>query len=474
MTRPRGPSFDGMVVGLLFVVVALGACLTVAQADTFWHLRAGQDFWRTGHVPSIDTYSYTAAGRPWPDHEWLWQALAYPLHRAGGFPLLTAAAAGMIVAAVALVYRLMVGAVATRFVLVALAIPLASLVWTLRPQLVTLVALAGLLWLLVHDRVLWLPPLFLLWANAHGGVALGGAVLVVACGVAWLRARGPHASAADRRRALRLGLVLPLCALATAATPLGFEIFHFVLVSEARLREAHISEWLPLSPGLAIVGPFWVLAAAFLWLLVRRWRLLRAASWGDWVCVAAVLTLLPLALRSARHMGPWLLLAPAAASRLLGPDFRWRGQPRPGSPDNPRLNALILGLLGGGAALSIAISWAMPLPRLGWQPLPAGALAALHACPDPLYNHYNEGGYLIWFLPERKVFVDGRQDPYPLPFLMEHVRMESGKLPYAPVFRRYGIRCSFLSVDSPTVAALTSGGWRTAYRDQRWAVQVAP
>jgi hypothetical protein len=474
MIRPRGPSFDGMVVGLLFVVVALGACLTVAQADTFWHLRAGQDFWRSGHVPRVDTYSYTAAGRPWPDHEWLWQAMAYPLYRAGGLPLLTAAAAGMIVAAVALVYRLMVGPVSTRFVLMALAIPLASLVWTLRPQIVTLAALAGLLWLLVHDRALWLPPLFLLWANAHGGVALGGAVLVVTCGLAWLRAHGPHALAGDRQRARRLALVLPLCALATAATPLGFEIFRFVLVSEARLRQAHISEWLPLAPGLAIVGPFWALAVAFLGLLVHRQRWLRSASWGDWVCVAAVLTLLPLTLRSARHMGPWLLLAPAAASRLLGPDFRFRRRPRPESPDHPGLNALILALFGGGAAVSIAVAWALPLPRLGWRPLPAAALAALRACPDPLYNHYNEGGYLIWFLPERKVFVDSRQDPYPLPFLLEHVRVESGKLPPAPVFQRYGIRCSFLSVDSPTVAALTSAGWRMTFRDDRWAVQVSP
>ncbi|HTA19464.1 MAG TPA: hypothetical protein VK989_09235, partial [Polyangia bacterium] len=433
MSRARGLSFDGMLVGLLFVVVAFGAFLTVAQADTFWALRAGQDIWRTGHVPNTDTYSFTAFGQPWPDHEWLWQAVAYPIFRVGGFPLLTAFAAVLVIAAVAIVYRLTVGAVPTRFALVALAIPLSSLVWALRPQLVTLLALAVLLWLLVHERFAWLPPLFLVWANAHGGVALGGVVLIAACAAAGLRAWRAEATPDDRRRARRLGVVAPLCVLATALTPLGLDLFRFVVASEARLRAAHISEWLP--PSLGLLAPFWIFAIAFVGLLIVRRRRLGAASWQDWVSVAAVVALLPFAARSARQIGPWLLLAPVATSRLLGPDFRWRRRPRAASPDHPRLNLLVLASFVAALVLCVGVAWARPLPRLGWRPVPEAALTALRACPDPLYNHYDEGGYLIWLLPERKVFVDNRQDPYALPFLIEHARVESGHAPWEPLFR---------------------------------------
>jgi hypothetical protein len=474
MSRRPGLSFEAMTVGLLFVVVAFGACLTVAQADTFWNLRAGQDIWRTGHVPNVDAYSYTAAGRAWPDHEWLWQAVAYPLFRLGGFPLLTAAAATSIVGAVALVYRLTVGAVSTRFLLLALAIPLASLVWTLRPQLATLLGLAVLLTLLVRDRTRWIPLLFLAWANAHAGVALGGAVLSGAVVTAWLRARRADASDVDRARPRRLALALAASAAATTLTPLGPGIFRFVLTSEARLRAAHISEWMPFALGRGVAIAFVVLAVGFVALFARRARLLCAAAWGDWVCVAAALVLLPLALRSARHVGPWLLLAPAAASRLLGADFRLRRRPAPPSGDHPVLNALVLALVAGAAAASIAVLWMLPLPRLGWRPVPAGALAAVRACPDGLYNHYNDGGYLIWLLPERRVFVDSRQDPFELPFLLEHVRVESGQASALPVLERWGARCAFLPIESPTVATLAGAGWRTTYRDERWSVQVAP
>jgi len=462
-----------MTVGLLFVVVGARALLMPAHADTYWQLRAGQDIWRTHAVPRVDTYSYTAAGLPWPDHEWLWQAIAYALHVVGGMPLLTLGAAAMVVGAVAITYRLMVGAVSTRFLLMLLAIPIASLVWALRPQIVTLLCLAVLAWLLARDRHAPLPALFFAWANAHGGVVLGGAVLAAAFGAALVRAR-VVGEPADRRRVRWLAVMLPLCALATAATPLGFGVFRFVLASEARLRAAHINEWQATLPGLSIGGAFWILALAFAWLFVKRWRSLRGAAWSDWAVVACAVALFPLAFRSLRHVGPFLLLAPAASSRLLGADFRLRRRAATSSDDHPLLNVAIVGVVACAAVVTVAVGWCRPFEELDWRPLPAAVLAAVRACPGPLYNHYNEGGYLVWLLPERKVFVDNRQDPFPLPFLIEHVRVESGQLPPDPLFARFGVRCSFLAADSPTVAVLAREGWRSLYRDDKWAVQAAP
>jgi hypothetical protein len=365
----------------------------------------------------------------------------------------------------------MVGAVSTRFFLMLLAIPLESLVWALRPQILTLLFLSILVWIIAHGRARFLPLLFLVWSNAHGGVALGGVLLVMAFALAIARAR--RGDAADRARAVALGAALPACALATAATPLGFGIFRFVLESEARLRQAHINEWQPTLPGLSIQGAFWVLALAFVALLVRRGRSLRGASWSDTVVVVCALALLPLAFRSLRHIAPFLLLAPAAASRLLGPDFRLRRRAA-ASPDHPGANAAILSALIAGALAVVAFAWAKPLDVLNWRPIPAAALEALRACPGRLYNHYNDGGYLVWLLPEKRVFIDNRQDPYPLPFLIEHVRVESGKLPPEPVFVRWSLGCSFLGVDSPTVAALAKDGWKTRYRDDKWVAQSAP
>ena len=53
--------------------------------DFWWHLRTGQLIAETGAVPRVDSFSFTAAGRPWVAHEWLWELGVFHLYRLGGF-----------------------------------------------------------------------------------------------------------------------------------------------------------------------------------------------------------------------------------------------------------------------------------------------------------------------------------------------------------------------------------------------------
>jgi hypothetical protein len=464
-----------MAVGLLFVAVAVLALFTPAQADTFWHLRAGADIWRTWHVPRVDLYSHTAYGTPWPDHEWLSQLLMYVAYRAGGgMPGLEIGGAALILAAATTVYRLMVGPRLTRFVLLAVGLSVAASAWALRPQLLTLFLLALLVWFLVHERLLIIPLYFLLWANAHGGVALGGVVLAAATAAGvlrWVRTRAP----ADRRRALVLAGVLPLAALAVSATPLGFHIYRFVVVSAARSYAVHIAEWFVLKPDSIFGLLFWVTTVAFGVVIVARRRAIAAADWGIWVTVAAGLALMPLGIRSARNIGPFLMLAMPAASRALGPEFRFRlrRSAGPASPDHPGANLAILGCLGAAALVVVVLGWRVQPAKLYWNPIRADALRALDRCPGPLYNFYGDGGSLVWFAPQRLDFVDGRQDPFPFWLLQQSFAVEHGA-PYQQLFSQFRIRCAFIPATSKLATRLRDDGWRAELLDHDWAVLAAP
>ena len=90
-------------------------------------------------------------------------------------PGLELGAAALVMGAAALTWRLMVGTLASRAVLMGLGLALSSCVWVLRPHVLTLFLLAVLLTLLARERWRWIPPLFLLWANAHGGRRAGWA-----------------------------------------------------------------------------------------------------------------------------------------------------------------------------------------------------------------------------------------------------------------------------------------------------------
>jgi hypothetical protein len=287
----------------------------------------------------------------------------------------------------------------------------------------------------------------------------------------WIRTRAPE----DRRRARTLLIVLPLAGLAVAATPLGFDIYRFVVTSAARSYAAQIAEWFVLRPDSVFGVLFWVATIAFAILIVARRRAIAAGDWAASATVAAALALMPLGIRSARNIGPFLMLAMPAASHALGPTFRFRlsRRPRPPSPDHPRANLVLLLGLGAAAMAVVAVGWRAQPATLYWNPLSPGALRALDACPGPLYNFYGDGGSLVWFAPERRDFVDGRQDPFPLWLLRESFAVEHGA-PYQPLFAKFGVRCAFIPAKSKLVERLRGDGWRAQFMDADWAVLAAP
>jgi len=450
-------------VALLMMAVAATAAVMPAQSDSYWHLRAGYDLARTGHVPLVDTYSHTARGLPWPNHEWLWQALSWACHRAGGMPLLTAAGAALATGACALAYGLMRARSSVNFVLALVGIPLASVVWALRPQVASLLLLVLLLRLLLARRLLLIAPLFLLWANLHGAVALGGVVLVVATIVAWFH---------DRRLAARLAILTVVCGALTAATPMGVHLWTFIGESMARSRQNQIMEWMPSYPKGPIEICFWVAALLLVGTTVARWR--RLSPFDDRLVVVVALVLVVLAARAVRNIAPFCLVWMPAMSRLIGPAARLPGtRGRQDDQEHPRLNLGLVALMLAGATAAIVGSWGAPLPRLGWRPIAPAAIAAIRACGGPLYNRYNEGGYLIWFVPEVPVFIDSRQDPYPASLLSEDIEAEkTGQ--YQALFARHQIRCAALPPLSPVTKHLAADGWRELFRDEAWVVQAAP
>jgi hypothetical protein len=486
----RGISFSGLAMGMLGIAYALRAALMPVQIDTFWHLRAGADLLRTGTIARADTYSFTAPGWPWRNLEWLWEPYGYAVWRVGGFPLLTLATAAFVLGGVWLTYRLMVGRPSIRFALLLAGLPVMMSVWAVRPHSLTLFAIPLLLTLVVRARWWPIPLLFVVWMNAHPGASFGGLFLALATAVALLRWR-LRRTAEDRRRALALIVVLALSGLACLLTPLGFGVFGFLPESVARIHAMSVGEWQPARLDSALGAAIWVIAGVFLWLVVARRRALaaggHASSFADWLLVACAVAFLPAAFAALRNAGPFVLLAIPAASRLLGPEaaLRWprwlRGAagssaPHPsGGDEHPLINLALLAALAAAAIGLVAWTYrARDREGGNWRPLDARVVAAVRGCDGPLYNQYDEGGYLLWFVPERRVFLDGRLDPFPLAHMLGSLAVERGHAPYRPLFDRFGIRCAFLTVDSPIVTALDRDGWLTRFRDDRYTVLAAP
>jgi hypothetical protein len=97
--------------------------------------------------------------------------------------------------------------------------------------------------------------------------------------------------------------------------------------------------------------------------------------------------------------------------------------------------------------------WRDPGARLGWEPVSKEALGALRECPDRLFNEMRDGGYLIWALASRRVFVDGRMEAYP-PDVLRASRRADLFGDYQAAFRDYGINCAIVTTGTSLYSTL--------------------
>src|SRR3954452_5166212 len=143
--------------------------------DLAYHIRAGEDVLH-GNIPRFDTYTFTVAGAPWLDQQWLAQGVFALVYKTGGWPLFLALQAVLVGLTFWLVYLAARSAGAkqrTASLLTLAGFLVASPGLGMRPQLLALPLFGALLWVTAgrhaHARRLWLarPPPPLLARHSH-------------------------------------------------------------------------------------------------------------------------------------------------------------------------------------------------------------------------------------------------------------------------------------------------------------------
>jgi hypothetical protein len=454
-----GLTLDRFLAAAMVVVIFAAAACASVQSDTWWQLRSGQLIIETGQIWTVDPFSSTVYGDYWPNHEWLAEVLFYIGYTLGGLPLLLLACATLITLSWCGIYVLCDGAPRFRVIVLLLGATTHEILWGVRPHVFSLMLLVVALLLISGRRRHWLyPPLLLLWANLHAGVVFGGVVVAAVCAVGLLT---DHAS---WRHWLLVGLA---SALATLANPLGFDLWLYVINSFGDTTRTYLQEWQPPRLDWPLSYPFFILVIAWVAALIigrRRWR-----GQHDWTLLLLSLLFVLLGFRSIRHTAFFAVVALPLITRVFIAT----------TPANRRsvpLGVLHLGLLlalGVGGALVVQSTWATTIAR---APLAPGAVAAVRACDGRLYNTYDSGGPLIWLVPDRPVFVDNRQDPYPADLLFRAVIAEQ-RGEYRELFQSYDIGCALVPIKQPIYTALRQDAiWQEVYHDDEVAVlqRVSP
>jgi hypothetical protein len=450
----------------------------VVDPDLWWHVKVGDAILTTHRWPVADPFSFTVSGQPWLAYEWLGEVMLAGAWRLGGYRGLDALLIALGCAIMLALYAfatLRSGNCKAGFVASAALLILASASFSLRPQMLGYLFL--ILTLIVLERfrqgkpraLCLLPLLMLLWVNAHGSwiIGLGTVFAYWMAGMAPFRAgdlEGRAWTAAERRN---ISLAFLGCVAALPCTPYGVRLaaspieFAFSLP----VNVAHIQEWQPMAFDLS--GGKWFLA------LLIGFILLQVAMRFTWRLEELALFLFGTVL-ACLHMRFILVFVPFAVPILARILARWIPVYER-RKDKFGLNAVIM------AVVAVAVVRYFPssaqLQANVAQQFPVAAVEYLeaHNVPEPMYNTYGFGGYLVWARgPQRKVFIDGRGDLYERGGLFSDYLQIAGVTPSSLILlQHYGIQ-SCLVERSESLATLLSASpqWQRVYADDVSALFV--
>ncbi len=465
------PVVLGLLLVYLLLFVSAGGTVvrSLADNDVWWHLRNASELVRTGRFIRVESYTFTVAGKPWINFEWLGELPYYFANRwlgDRGLYLVLIVVAAAIVVGIYCLARLRSDSWGAAFLASCIAVFLATVSLLPRPLLfgwLFLVIELGVLWSLRKGRdfTIVLPLLFLVWINTHGSWFIGFVVMVifVACGFAEGEWGNVYATRWTPREARKLLAVVGASFAALFINPYGWRLVAYPLDVAFRQRQTveNIAEWGSLDfhsvRGKMVVAIF-VLLAVLQLVRRRRWAL-------EDVALGAI------AFYGAVTYVRFLFLIAIVVMPLLAADFRW-GEAKSAGAAKGRwlINAVIMaGLIAmmvraypTEKRLHAGIAEAFPEKAIPYVRSLAGG--------GNLFNDFNWGGYLEWEAPEVREFIDPRNDIFEHEGVMsDYLRVTKVQGTFA-VLDKYRIRYVLLGEDAPAAYLLgQSAEWSRRYDD---------
>lgn len=463
--------------------------------DFGWHLKMGEIISTSG-IPATDPFSYTMPSFPYIDIQWLTNVLfkiLYPLIGMPGLSLIYS-----FFAFLALFVILKGNSAKFPFWEIPIILALAILFgyFGVRPQIASWFLWAIFL-SIVLNRQRWrkwryfLPAITAIWVNLHGSFALSVVTLFLV-GIIRLW---------QRKLKMNFVLIFVLCILATFINPYGPRIWHevWLQVSDSSLRWK-ILEWQPaiFSFNLPFICYFG-LSVTLVWINRKRFSLEELGLFVFFLLQG---------LGSVRHVPLWVILSLPMTVRAFGYTLD-KIKKIPFAKERFRKVyrwTLYGSLIIAASQFLLGFLGAKALSEKNFYPKEAIYFLERNLPSGEIFSDYGWGGYLIWKLPQKKVFIDGRMPSWrwsqnPLEesdyVMKDYVDVLGGKIQYKDVFEKYGVEVVLWPKKKPQrfldalsqkleewlfkkkepfdfIFQLEKNGWKRVYEDNTSQIFLSP
>jgi len=444
------PKHVYVFVFLLFLIKGV----IFLDPDFGWRFKAGEMYLSSG-IPTTDPFTYTMPSFPWVDHAWLQStafAFFYPLVGKIGltFFSLSIVTLALIVSfntgskkAINKVSSIAKTSLGDYGLFGNLAFLLSAYIlfvfYGVRAQVMSWLMLATLLNIVLSFRKwkkwrLLAPAFFLFWVNLHGSFVLG--ILIMSFVVL---------ARMFRLRKFDFANIILIIAsfLVTLINPYTIGVWREVVSSvfDTGLRWS-INEWMPalFMPNLPMVVMF-VFSLSFVVKQRKSFKLEELVLYFAFLFQAVA---------SRRHLPLWAIIALPMTTLAIGEFYEEVSKFKDaiGRLKKAYKFAWLGVLLIIFFQLGFDFRGAVFLREGGFYP--KGAVEFLHANfpQGEIFSNYGWGGYLIWKLPEKKVFIDGRMPSWKWELesdkelansFEDYTNVLKGGVDYRIVFEKFGV-----------------------------------
>ncbi|MBW1743983.1 MAG: hypothetical protein JRJ47_11260 [Deltaproteobacteria bacterium] len=434
---------------LFFSFLVGGRARFLRDPGTFSHTAFGEHMISSGSLIRADYCSFTANGESWIAQQWLGETAMAVVHGFSGFDGLLV----MTVALIAFLYawvarRLMHSGLhfLLAALIVALGIAAGSHSFHIRPHMLSILFL-GFTFALLCDfeagrsrlfTLFWFVPLYALWTNIHGGVLGGlGTIVITICGWTFLRLIKQTSPIRTYSQMIALCGLAGVCILSVVINPYGLDMPRaWLSIMQSPVIPQIIQEHGPVwKTGSWMILPFGLFyIVSLIGTLPKRPR----TTW------LIPLVWFVLSCSRVRH-APLFAVTAAIAMADIFPHIRWakwlsqKGSEicriQPPEPIVRRCSALpwifplavVVAMIGYRAASPANIIAGNGWAKLNANHWPVELLPALQEYEElspvgtPIFNDMRFGGFLIYFTPGLRVFIDDRCELYGDERLMAYV-----------------------------------------------------
>ena len=460
----------------------------LTNADIWWHLRTGLWILQNHALPHAGLFSQSP-DLPWIAASWIYDvklAIFYKLFGLAAIPIFSIS----FKVGLAIVTFLLAGGRRGNFWAALIVSAIAQYILAgvpATPRCGSVLLFGVELLLLLDSRhcaslrpLFWLPPLFLVWANLDPYFAYGLALLLLFLAAAAiekaLSSSPPHPAHTPKLAAMNLAptslaMIAAASAIATMITPYFYRPWSVFFSTVFSTANPYLPDYR--APGFRQPKDYLLLLfvmSAFLALGMRRSR--------DTFLIALLAASAALSFHSQRDL--WMVVL--AASAVLGQTLSAKNQidsitPK---PEDPYLRpifiaaALAIFIVALAAAILIPHRPEALLAKAGQNyPVAAADYIREHRLPQPLFNAFEWGGFLTWYLPEYPVAIDGRIDLYGDDFIAECSKVMSVEARYTDFPAMANAATIILPRSAVMAQALSSlPAYKVAYGDDVATVLV--